>query len=337
MRASGNLYNLHFFRQYRALSTRPEVYRLELGPGIKAVIAQRDYEITKFFTENPKAQLKPFDFMKAHKEIISSADEIINADPIFKEQLEYVREIDPEIVLVQGVNLSTSLSRFPKTKRDLEDPDFSKETLSSLLTISSFSHLFGIEPTKPSFIFSQKTTSDELSSTNTELPYHSDGWQKHPDQKGLDACLVLFGIIGNKQVLTEVVTLRKILETLRESGQEELIEKLSKDHFISFDDFLPIIAPIIDGENIRFASRVAHDFRENSSSGTNEATLRLKAHLETINPSFSISLEEGDLAYIQNDKALHRRSVIPNPSPISNKEATFGERLLARILGPKQQ
>ena len=329
--------------QSNSYNTQNDVYELTIAPKSLETVCNKIINEIKNLPH--LKQLGSGALESINKDFIK---ELKKSDPKLLEELEYIKHTKPLITSITGINFPKfNQAHFPKNFEDLNNQSFMKEIRPAEIIISALTGALGIEPEGQGedsrligYVFSQKIDSGELTSNNKGLDWHNDGWQY---LHGLPQSLALLGVVGQKNVLTEVVTSKQIIKYLEDNNQKDLIKALGNEHFMGRqDEYYEIFFPIIDkDQNMHFASRAVKNMIDKEVCD-NSAAVALANLLKTITPAFSKALDAGDLLVVRNDKVLHSRKIDVSSQneetpPSNNVEKFSGNRLLTRVVGSQFQ
>ena len=314
----------NFTRQFSSKSTV-----INLSKESQEVFSAYYSKVKDFFETHPHSKLKTRNEAVIKSGVSFLRSNLLAADKNLQKEIDHIKNLDPEIISIPNIPLlDFNLDKFPDCKSDLESQKFLQETITSTVTICCWADLFGIEFHRPTFIFNDPSAAPyEFVNTDKNLEWHNDGWQLSTnDQIDRYSKLLFLGILQEKRTFTEVLTVKDITEHLQEIGRGDLLKKLQEEHFFGYDihdDYTQIMGPILGIDGVaRFSSRAAASIR---SSG-NDHVIEFAEILNTIKPSFEISMKLGDLLLVDNLRTLHQRRVSEN-----SQQQDQDKRLLLKL------
>lgn len=258
-------------------------------------------------------------------------------DSVFKG----AREDDVSIAIVNGITLpEISKSEIPRSMSDPSEQTWIKKIRPAEITMYAYGRLLGVKPTShmadrlitPIFATEADRNNPSSYRSSNELLWHNDGWG---NGEAIPHILLL-GVVGKKEIRTEIVNVEDVIKHFIDSGKKELLQPLGREQMIDDGEFTPITILDAEKRKINYA-KYGYFMARGSDIRFCEALDFLNKTLDLV-PSTKINFEKGQLASIDNRRNLHRKITEPSAAtePRSGPVNTIGERLLLRLFGERR-
>ncbi len=266
--------------------------------------------------------------IESHQEFFEG---LLNKYPEFKEQINQAS--NSSVILISGLKVpELPESMVPKLKYDFKKIYNCQQTKIAELVAGLMINRFVNFSDKYKIFDAIYPTIDDVDrndsfASSKELLWHNDGWAHDPEGQ-----VALFCVNGNKSAITEIISSKQIVDYFKSNDKEHLLKALQYDFKIDLggeEYILPRVKILdLDNDMIRYAKYgrfIPTSVDKKDFNQSLEAISELNKCLENIEPSLSLSLQNGDLLLIDNTKNLHRRKTADGQ--LAMKPAT---RLLLR-------
>lgn len=289
---------------------------------------------------HPAVLLKPLTVAEAEK----GAEELrslVEKDVVLFKAFEEAAKRDAAVTMVDGITVvALDPAEIPRTPAAAEDPSYIHKIRACEIALYAYSRLLGVKPyhhgAAPRLVAGVYATEADKDNTHsyrsaTKLKWHNDGW----DFGEAVNYVMLLGIRGKKEIATEFVTFRAIVDFFIKSGKGDFLKVLSEQQFIDDGEFTPIT--ILDLEKKRINYEEGGPFTASHSIDNRKLAQALQFLDEALDsgkiPTFRVSIEGGRLVAIPNAASLHRKISDPGTTAAD----AIGQRLLLRGIGDKPQ
>lgn len=262
--------------------------------------------------------------------------ELIRNDPKTHESVEKIKE-DKDLtgIVINGIGVSNiTKEEIPTEVSHLQNPQLIKKLRPNEIATYAYGSILGANPTDymvagsfvtPIFSTEQDRYRNSSFRSGKELLWHNDGWSDVPAHY-----VILLGLVGKKEIRTEIVDARDIITHFQKSGKQDYLDVLGKiSEQIDFAENYSDVRILDSDGKISYAQYGNFMAKSESDSATfRKAISFLQDSLYSKEiPTFGLSIGSGQALIQRNDRGLHRKTT---EGPSELVKDSIGERLLLR-------